>query len=89
MDCIFIAEARYLHHFKIWIRFSNGESGEVDLENMIYKYQAAITLRNPTNFANFFLDSWPTLAWDCGFDVAPEYLYELATGKIPASIESV
>jgi len=27
---------------------------------------------------------WPTLAWDCGFDLAPEYLYELATGKRPS-----
>ena len=89
MDCIFISEARYLQGFKIWIRFSNGESGEVNLEHTVFKHKAAITLRDESKFAKFFLDSWPTLAWDCGFDVAPEYLYELATGKVPESAELV
>jgi len=38
-------------------------------------------LRNPEAFSHFYLDSWPTLAWDCGFDVDPESLYFRATGK--------
>jgi len=81
MDCISISEARYVNDYKIWIRFSNGETGVADLKQTIFKYNAAITLRNTENFSKFFLDNWPTIAWDCGFDVAPEYLYELATGK--------
>jgi hypothetical protein len=40
-------------------------------------------LLDPERFRNFYLDEWPTLAWSCGFDVAPETLYELATGKSP------
>ena len=32
-------------------------------------------------FVAFYLDAWPTLAWACGFDVAPESLYFMATGK--------
>jgi hypothetical protein len=39
------------------------------------------TLFFPDERNNFHLDSWPTLAWDCGFDVDPDSLYEWATGK--------
>lgn len=31
-ECISISEARYLGDYKIWLRFSTGESGEVDLK---------------------------------------------------------
>ena len=33
---------------------------------------------HPARFADLHLDSWPTLVWDCGFDVAPESLYQRA-----------
>jgi len=81
MGHICIKEARYVSDFRIWIRFNTGESGEVDLEPMIFKYDAARTLQNSRDFSQFYLDGWPTLAWSCGFDVSPEYLYELVTGK--------
>jgi hypothetical protein len=42
-------------------------------------------LRDEKEFARFFLDEWPTLAWPCGFDVAPEALYERVTGQSPWS----
>ena len=44
---------------------------------------AAAELRDPGKFADFYLDEWPTLAWRCGFDLSPEYLYELLTGTVP------
>ena len=76
MECIFIESAEYVEDFKVHLRFNDGKSGEVDLKETIYKYDAAATLRDPKKFAHFHLDSWPTLTWDCGFDVAPESLYE-------------
>ena len=85
MDCIFVSEARYLSDYRIWIGFSDGESGEVDLKEMIFKYNAAAPLRDTARFSQFHLDSWPTLAWDCGFDISPDYLYELATRKTEVS----
>jgi hypothetical protein len=45
------------------------------------KYPIAEPLQDPEAFSHFYLDSWPTLAWDCGFDVDPESLYFRATGK--------
>lgn len=80
-ECISVQEARYVNDYRIWLRFNTGESGEVDLRSLIFKFPAAAPLREKSEFAKFYLDEWPTLAWECGFDVDPEYLYTLATGK--------
>jgi hypothetical protein len=53
----------------------------VDLYDLIKKYKVAEPLLDINEFKKFYLDEWPTLAWTCGFDVAPESLYERATGK--------
>ena len=76
-----IVEARYLESYRIWLKFNTGDEGVVDLKDLIEKYIAAEPLRNIEAFKRFYLDSWPTLAWECGFDIAPETLYERATGK--------
>ena len=76
MECISISEAKYRGEYRIWLRFNTGETGEVDLKDTIFAYKAAAPLRDPERFADFHLDSWPTLAWDCGFDIAPESLYQ-------------
>jgi len=78
MDCISISEAKYIDGYRIWLRFNTGETGEVDLEDLVFALKAAEPLRDPARFADFHLDSWPTLVWDCGFDVAPESLYKRA-----------
>jgi hypothetical protein len=80
-ECICISEAKYLDGYRISLRFNNGEYGVVDLQDLVFKFPVAAPLRDLTQFADFHLDSWPTLAWDCGFDVDPESLYERATGK--------
>ncbi|MDD5330428.1 MAG: DUF2442 domain-containing protein [Sulfuricella sp.] len=77
-----IQEACYLDGYRVWLRFNTGESGAVDLRDFIYKYRAAEPLRDVEKFKQFHLDAWPTLTWDCGFDLSPETLYERATGKL-------
>lgn len=80
---ISVKNARYLKDHLISIEFSDGLSGVVDLRDTIGKYEAAAELQDPGKFADFYLDEWPTLAWRCGFDLSPEYLYELLTGTVP------
>jgi len=75
-DCVYLKEAKYLGEFRVFLVFNDGKSGEVDLKETVNKHAAASPLRRPQAFSQFYLDSWPTLAWDCGFDVAPETLYE-------------
>ena len=81
MECITVTNARYVQGYRVWLVFNTGENGEVDLRDIVFKFPAAATLQDPAEFAKFHLDEWPTLAWDCGFDLDPEYLYQLVTGK--------
>ena len=76
MECVFLKDAKYINDYKIFVEFNNGKSGQVDLRDIINKYAIAAQLKDPKKFAQFHFDSWPTLVWDCGFDIAPETLYE-------------
>lgn len=78
-----IQEARYEGQYRIWVKFNTGESGVIDLADVIDRYKAAISLKDPQQFALFYLDEWPTVAWPCGFDLAPEFLFEKLTGQQP------
>ena len=80
MESVYLIEAQYRGGYRIFLRFNTGEAGEVDLE-VAHQYQAAELIRDKGRFAAFYLDAWPTLAWVCGFDVAPEALYFMTTGK--------
>jgi hypothetical protein len=84
-----IQHAHYEGEYKVRLRFDTGEEGVADLRDLILKYEAARPLLDCQEFAKFTLDEWPTLVWSCGFDLAPELLYERATGKSPSWQQSV
>ncbi|SFB83267.1 Protein of unknown function [Marinospirillum celere] len=78
---IYLESAEYLKDYRLRLTFNTGETGEVDLSDLPALFDAAKPLQKLTEFKKFYLDEWPTLAWPCGFDLAPEMLYERATGK--------
>jgi len=78
---ISVKTAKYLDDYRLNLVFDSGESGDVDLQDLVFKYAAAAPLRDTNYFKSFRLDEWATVVWDCGFDVSPETLYERATGK--------
>ncbi len=82
MNSVYLLEASHIKDFKIYLRFNTGETGEVDLKDIVYRFEVATPLRDPGVFSEFYLDSWPTLAWKCGFDIAPESLYFMVTGRV-------
>lgn len=84
-----IQEAHYIEGYRIGLRFNTGEVGEIDLSDILPRYPIAQPLLDRDLFQNFYLDEWPTLAWPCGFDAAPETLYERATGKSPWQADNV
>ena len=76
MECVYLNDAKYLEGFVFLLQFNDGLKGKVDLKSIIDKYKQAQPLKDKKELAKFYLDSWPTLAWECGFDIAPETLYE-------------
>jgi len=76
MKCVYLKNAKYLGGFNFALQFNDGVKGQVDLKSIIDKYKQALPLNDEKEVAKFYLDSWPTLAWKCGFDIAPETLYE-------------
>ena len=79
-----VQEATYISQHKLWIKFNDGEEGVVDLSDIPERFRAAAPLKDEQVFAAFTLDEWPTLTWACGFDLAPEFIYERLTGNLPA-----
>ncbi len=84
---IAIVDALYENEYRIKLKFNTGEEGVVDLSDLIERYAIAHSLKDISQFKQFYLDEWPTLAWPCGFDVSPETLYERATGKCVSWLE--
>jgi hypothetical protein len=76
MECVYLSDAKYLGDFNFVLQFNDGLKGQVNLKPIIDKYKQANTLKDEKEVAKFYLDSWPTLAWKCGFDIAPEALYK-------------
>ncbi len=70
MECVYLTKAQYKENYTVFLEFNTGESGEVDLKETVYKYNAAKPIREKEHFSKFYLDSWPTLAWECGFDIS-------------------
>ena len=50
MECISIVEASYIKDYQIFLKFNTGETGKVDLRDLVYKYPIAEPLRNPEIF---------------------------------------
>jgi hypothetical protein len=71
-----IVEAHYIAGFKVWIRFSDGVEGEIDLSYDLTGPMFA-PLRNVEEFRRVSLHpELHTLVWPNGADLAPEFLRE-------------
>jgi hypothetical protein len=72
-----IEKARYVSDYKLWLRFSDGAEGEVDLQNQLGG-EVFEPLKDTQTFKNFILDSdLHTVTWPNGADFAPEFLRSL------------
>jgi hypothetical protein len=70
-----VTAARHVNEYVIWLRFSDGTEGEVDLRDELYG-EVFEPLKNLDVFKTFFVNpEWGTIAWPNGADLAPEFLY--------------
>ena len=77
-----LLEARHVRDFVIWMRWSDGSQGEVDLAGELHG-PIFTPLKDPSYFRSFTLSpDMHTIVWPNGADLAPEFLYERT--RVPA-----
>ena len=69
-----VLEARHLRDYCVWLRFSDGAVGEVDLADEL-EGPVFGPLRDTDRFKRFAV-THHTLTWENGADFAPEFLRE-------------
>lgn len=67
-----IIKAKYIKDYKVWVKFNDGTTGEVDLADELNE-GVFKPLKDKNYFKNFELIGH-TLAWQNGADFAPEFL---------------
>jgi hypothetical protein len=71
-----VTGVRYLRDFVLWLRFSDGAEGEIDLSTEIWG-EVFEPVRDREYFARVAVSSEiGTIAWPNGADFAPEFLRE-------------
>ena len=71
-----LQEAQYRRDYRVWLKFSDGVEGEVDLESELWG-EVFEPLKDKTMFAAFTLnEELETIVWPNGADLAPEFLYQ-------------
>ena len=70
--------AAYIGRFRIFIEFENGELRTVDLSNYKERNLGEFSdLKNEEYFKTFFIKDGD-LQWPNGWDIAPDYLYDIS-----------
>ena len=70
-----IVAAEYLRDYVLWLKFSDGVEGELDLKDELHG-QIFEPLKDKEYFKKFVLHpEWLTITWPNGADFAPEFLY--------------
>jgi hypothetical protein len=72
-----VIEAKYVNDYKVWVRFNDGLSGEIDLSTELDG-----TIFEPLKdkaYFNQFSVRYNTISWENGADFAPEFLWEKIT----------
>ena len=68
--------AKYQGDYRVWLKFSDGVEGEVDLEKELWG-EMFQPLRDKALFAELLVsEELETLVWPNGADFAPEFLYQ-------------
>ncbi|HHG83933.1 MAG TPA: DUF2442 domain-containing protein [Bacteroidetes bacterium] len=71
-----LQEARYQGDYRVWLKFSDGVEGEIDLEKELWG-EMFEPLRDKARFSELALDKeLGTIVWPNGADFAPEFLYQ-------------
>ena len=71
-----VIDARHAGAYRVWLRFADGLTGEIDLESELWG-EVFEPLKDVGEFAKLRADlELETIVWPNGADFSPEFLYE-------------
>jgi len=71
-----VIDAKYIKDYTLYLRFSDGSDGEVDLEHEL-DGEIFEPLKGISYFKDFIVNQeFHTVVWPNGADFAPEFLFE-------------
>ena len=71
-----VIDAKYVDEYKLWIKFNNGDSGEIDLQDQLWG-PVFMPLRDIEKFKKFVVSGeLGTITWENEADFAPEFLLD-------------
>ncbi len=82
-----VVDARHAGEFRVWLRFSDGFSGEIDLADQLWG-PIFEPLKSIDFFAMLRVDpDTDTITWPNGADLSPSWLYERLKARAVAAAE--
>jgi hypothetical protein len=78
-------EVRALTDYKLWLRYSDGSEGEVDLAEFVGKGVFKLW-DDYSTFEKVYIGEHGQVAWNDEIDMCPDALYLRLTGKTPEEI---
>lgn len=80
-----ISSVKALSGYKIWIQYSDGVEGEVDLSHLVGKGVFS-AWKDANVFQNFRVENGRSISWTDEIDLCADSLYLEMTGKAPEDI---
>ena len=79
------AEVKALPNYRIWVKYSDGVQGEVDLSHLAGKGVFKLW-NNYSAFEGVYIGSSGQIAWSDEIDICPDSIYMKITGKSPEEL---
>jgi hypothetical protein len=78
-------QVRALPNYKLWVRYSDGVEGKVDLGHLVGKGVFALW-DDYSAFEQVYIGSEGQIAWSDTIDICPDTVYMTITGKTPEQL---
>lgn len=80
-----VIDARYAGKYRVWLRFADGLSGEIDLASELWGPMFE-PLKDEAFFASLRVDpDLDTIVWPNGADLSPQWLHDQLTARSEAT----
>lgn len=78
-------EVKALPNYKLWVKYTDGVEGEVDLSHLVGKGVFALW-NDYAAFEKVYIGSSGDIAWNEEVDICPDSTYMKITGKTPEQL---